>query len=560
MMGAVGRPARVTESGDATVRVPSFISDVTDDRHGLRVLLAACMAIAAAGLDPKVLDPGMPDVRAALRAAPDLQSAILVGVVVASAFLIVGGVLSDMVRDHRLPTVGLCLFVLSSTMAVLMPEGAGLLASRAVAWVAGGLVIPYSIGSVARAYEGATRATALGVVYAVMGGATAAAPALALAQGVEGGRWPAFVACGAMSIVALVVLRGRLPALPGASLAERPWQAVIGLWAFGVTALVAGLLSIGRVDAIRLGVIGVGIAIVVVAAGYARRLVQAGSPPPVDVRAVSVVLGVGVVVGFAQVAPTLQLPMYFRFVEDFPPLLATAAIAPFVLALLLAGPISGYLLARYQPRSLIAGGLIAMGLADVMLSFVITPRASYVAFVVPFVAIGAGFVIATTVRTAIIFASVPRGLPATAAALNEASVGVGTRIGITVVTLIAISVAVDAYQAQVAALGPDVAARMLPAFQDVVALIGMPGFVETVQGIDAAVRPDYDEAIVQGLRASHLVPGLVSLAAGVVAYVALGRRDPVRSVFDYADERRDGPPPSSPPAASMGAPPDVPSS
>src|SRR5690606_18608975 len=119
-------------------------------------------------------------------------------------------------------------------MAVLMPEGAGLLASRAVAWVAGGLVIPYSIGSVARAYEGATRATALGVVYAVMGGATAAAPALALAQGVEGGRWPAFVACGAMSIVALVVLRGRLPALPGASLAERPWQAVIGLWAFGV--------------------------------------------------------------------------------------------------------------------------------------------------------------------------------------------------------------------------------------------------------------------------------------------------------------------------------------
>ncbi len=393
----------------------------------------------------------------------------------------------------------------------------------------------------ARAYEGATRATALGVVYAVLGGATAAAPALALAQGVDGGRWPAFLACGAMSIVALIVIRGRLPGLPGATLAERPWQAVIGLWAFGITALVAGLLSIGRIDLVRVAVVVGGAGVLAVAGELSRRLIRGGSHAPVDVRAVSVVLAVGVVVGFAQVAPTLQLPMYFQFVEDFPPLLATAAIAPFVLALLLAGPISGFLLARFQPRSLIAGGLMAMGLANVAVSLVIAQGASYLAFVAPFVLIGAGFVIATTVRTAVIFASVPRGLPATAASLNEASLGVGARVGVTEVTLIAITVAMDAYRGEVAALGPDVAERMLAAFRDVIALIGLPGFVQTVQGIDAAVRPDYDEAIVQGLRASHLVPGLVALAAGGVAYLALGRRDPVRSVFDYADERDGGP-------------------
>lgn len=528
------------------MRVPSFITDVTDDRPAFRALVAACVAIAAAGLDPKVLDPGMPDVRAALRSAPDLQSAVLLGVVIASAFLIVGGVISDMLRDARLLTLGLCLFVASSAMAVLMPSGPGLLLSRTVAWVAAGLVIPFCIGSVARAYEGATRATALGVVYAVMGGATAAAPALALAQGVDGGRWPAFLACGAMSIVALVVVRGRLPGLPGASLAERPWQAVIGLWAFGVTALVAGLLSIGRIDLVRIGVVVGGAGVLVVAGGLSRRLVRRGSHAPVDARAVLVVLAVGVVVGFAQVAPTLQLPMYFQFVEQFPPLLATAAIAPFVLALLLAGPISGFLLARFQPRTLIAGGLAAMGLANVVLSMVIAQGASYVAFVVPFVLIGAGFVIATTVRTAVIFASVPRGLPATAAALNEASISVGGRVGVTVVTLIAISVAGDTYRDQVAALAPDVAERLLATFQDVIALIGLPGFVQTVQGIDAAVRPDYDAAIVQGLRMSHLVPGLVALVAGGIAYLGLGRRDPVRSVFDYADERAAGPGASAP--------------
>jgi len=86
-------------------------------------------------------------------------------------------------------------------------------------------------------------------------------------------------------------------------------------------------------------------------------------------------------------------------------------------------------------------------------------------------------------------------------------------------------------------LAPDVAARMLAAFQEVIDLIGLPGFVDQVKGIDAAVLPEYSDAIVQGLRMSHLIPGLVALVAGVIAYVALGHRDPVHSVFDYADER-----------------------
>ena len=45
-----------------------------------------------------------------------------------------------------------------------------------------------------------------------------------------------------------------------------------------------------------------------------------------------------------------------------------------------------------------------------------TPTAGYAGFIVPCLAVGVGFVIATTVRTAIIFAGVPGGLPATAAA------------------------------------------------------------------------------------------------------------------------------------------------
>ncbi len=536
------------------MRIPTFITDITSDRPAFRTLLAACAAIAAAGLDPKVLDPGMPDIRAALRATPDLQSLVLLGVVAQAAFLVVGGVLGDMFRDTRILRLGLMLFVVSATMAIVMPSGAGLLLSRAVAWSALGLVVPYAIGAVARAYDGPTRATALGIVYAVMGGASAAAPALALAQGVAGPRWPAFLACGAMALVALSVSWRWMPHLPGAPPSRRPWQAVTGLWAFGAIALMAAILTIGRIDIIRIGVALGACVLIVLAIVLSRRLAGRVREVPVDMRAVVVVLAVGIVVGFAQVAPTLQLPMFFQFVEGFPPLLATAAIAPFVIALLVAGPVSGMLLTRFQPRMLVAGGLITMGLANVGIALVIGRGTSYLAFIVPFALMGMGFVIATTVRTAVIFASVPRDLPATAAALNESSVSVGGRIGITVVTLIASGSAVEAYQQYVASTGAPDPETMVQAFRSLFELIGLPGFVQLVQGVDEAIRPGYDDAIVQGLRASHLVPGVVALLAGVLAYFAFGRQDPVRSVFDYADERPDGDRPVRDPDGRSGAP------
>jgi hypothetical protein len=55
-------------------RLPPFVREVTDDRRGLRTLLVVVVAILAAALDPPLLDPGMPTIRAALRAEPSLQA------------------------------------------------------------------------------------------------------------------------------------------------------------------------------------------------------------------------------------------------------------------------------------------------------------------------------------------------------------------------------------------------------------------------------------------------------------------------------------------------------
>jgi hypothetical protein len=49
-------------------RLPAFVHEVIDDPVALRTLLAASAALAAVGLDPHILDPGMPTIREALKA------------------------------------------------------------------------------------------------------------------------------------------------------------------------------------------------------------------------------------------------------------------------------------------------------------------------------------------------------------------------------------------------------------------------------------------------------------------------------------------------------------
>ena len=84
-------------------------------------------------------------------------------------------------------------------------------------------------------------------------------------------------------------------------------------------------------------------------------------------------------------------------------------------------------------------------------------------------------------------------------------------------------------------------------FRELLDVVGLPDFGPLVKGLDASLRPEYFEAAVTGLRVSHLVPGAIAIVAGLIAFVVLGRRDPVRSVWEYADERAPDPNPEPQP-------------
>src|SRR5262245_59061935 len=118
----------------------------------MRTMVVVSFAIFAAGLDPPLLDPGMPSVRAALRAEPGLQSVLSVSTEVQAAFLLLGGVLADRWRTKTTLQIGLSLLIFASVVAVLAGSGPLLIASRFIGWAASGIVIPFSIGAVAVVY------------------------------------------------------------------------------------------------------------------------------------------------------------------------------------------------------------------------------------------------------------------------------------------------------------------------------------------------------------------------------------------------------------------------
>jgi hypothetical protein len=260
---------------------------------------------------------------------------------------------------------------------------------------------------------------------------------------------------------------------------------------------------------------------------------------------VALALFVGFVVAYAQTAALFQVPLYFQLILAYGPVLSVVATIPFMVALAAAGPVAGILLARFRPRTLIVAGILAVGLGSIVIGVIVRPGAGYLGFAVSFALIGAGFVIATTVRTAIIFASLPRGLPATAAALNEASVALGSRAALVVVTVLVTKLALDSYADSLVGLAPAQVSAAVDAFRTLLAAINMPAYGVLIGGIQPSDAVAYGAAYTEAVRTVLLSTGVLTLLAAPIAWVAIGGRDPLDTVWQHADERQAAPPATS---------------
>jgi MFS family permease len=518
--------------------IPAVIRDLYRDPRDARTLLIAALCLAAAGLDPRVYNPGLASVQAAVRTRPELEQALMIAAAIGALLLLVGGVLGDTDGRRRIQLTALATLTVTSASGLVITEGPLFLVSRLIGLGAASIILPVTLAGVAVTYQGIPRATAIGFAYAAYGGATAAGPVLLTLLGPTGPRWPAFLVSMIVAGAAFVVARRGWPDLPNPSRRQRRRVMATALWAAGIIATCIGLVGFGSgiIDPFRIAFV-VGGLVVLGVAGVIERGVTDDDAVRVERRPVAMALFVGFVIAFAQAAPMLQLPLFFQLINGYGPIAAVVATAPFIVALIVTGPIVGLLLRRVGPRPLITVGVAGVGLGNILLALALAPSAPYLPFVLPLVLIGAGFVIATTVRTAIIFASVPRGLPATAAALNEASVALGTRAGLVTATLLIATISVDTYRASLTGQDVGTIDTAVAGFREVLIAIGTPGYGALVEGIERANLVAYAAAYTDAVRVTFGVTGVVTLVAAVVTWVLVGRRDPLETVWEHRDER-----------------------
>jgi MFS family permease len=528
--------------------LPTFLRDLDREPGALTTLIASSLALVAAGLAPRVFSPGLASVQAAVRERPEIEALLMLASIVAAATLLLGGVLGDADGRKRVMMIALGGLVVTGLGGLIVTEGPLFIVGRFVDVASAGIVLPLALAGVATRYEGATRATAIGLAYGAYGAATAAAPVLLTLLGPTGSRVPAFAAAGGAAIIAFLYSRRHWHDLPTGGAAHRVEVMVTAIWAFGIVIITAGLIGFqGKsADATRVSLVLLGALLVAAGIAVERRWRRAGRTVlAVQRRPVALALFVGFVVAYAQTAALFQVPLYFQLILAYGPVLSVVATIPFMVALAAAGPVAGILLARFRPRTLIVAGILAVGLGSIVIGVIVRPGAGYLGFAVSFALIGAGFVIATTVRTAIIFASLPRGLPATAAALNEASVALGSRAALVVVTVLVTKLALDSYADSLVGLAPAQVSAAVDAFRTLLAAINMPAYGVLIGGIQPSDAVAYGAAYTEAVRTVLLSTGVLTLLAAPIAWVAIGGRDPLDTVWQHADERQAAPPATS---------------
>jgi DHA2 family methylenomycin A resistance protein-like MFS transporter len=490
----------------------------------------------------------MPAAQAALHQRPELEATFLLVTMIAVAFTILGGLLGDVLRRRQLLLSGLLGMVVAELGSAAFDTGPLFLASRLLAAAATGIILPVALAIVAVTYTGGARATALGIVYALLGGATATAPAILLTVQPHVGRWPAFLLAALCALIVLPLARRFVPETSPAGLRVAD-VAGHGLWALGLLMVTGGIVGISSNPAspIRWSLIGAGLLLIGGFLVWQRRRQDAADDAAIDVRPVTVALIAGVVIAVAQTAPAVQAPLFFQIANGMGSLRATIAIAPFVLALLVSGPLAGLLLARWSPRALIVGGLLVVGLGDIGFALA-GPDTFYPWFILPLAAIGAGFVVGTCVRTAVIFASVPRKLPATAAGLNQSSLMLGGQIGVAAVTAIVGGAAVASFTASAQAAGGDVQSAVA-GFKGFIDAVGTSTMGQAISGLSDSVRAGYGAAYAAGVSQALFTVGGAAVLGAVTCWLLMGRSVPLTSVWEHRDERGD-PTPTAPVAAA----------
>jgi EmrB/QacA subfamily drug resistance transporter len=322
-------------------------------------------------LDITIVNIALPDIQRSLHSSfSDLQWVVDAYALTLAAVLLVSGSVADLVGRRLIFTIGLVVFSTSSLLCGLAVNPLMLTSSRALQGIGGAMMFATSLALIAQAFRGPERATAFGVLGAVIGGAVAVGPLLGGVLTDTFGWESIFLVNVPIGVLAVgftlrYVAESRDPSpsrvdVPGA-------VTFSGALALLVYALIRGNSDGWSSPLILSFLIGSGVAMVAFLTIEARR-----RHPMLDLSLFRKPAFVGAsttafFIAASMFSMFLYISLYLQNVLGYSPLKAGLVYLPVTLLAFVVAPIAGKLSARIAIRVFLAGGLALVGVALVLM-------------------------------------------------------------------------------------------------------------------------------------------------------------------------------------------------
>lgn len=400
------------------------------------ILFAMCLGVFIAQLDSTVVYLAVKHIGNDLNARISTLQWVLDGYNLGyAAFLLTGGTLGDLFGRTRVFVIGIALIAAGSLLCALAPNGAMLVAGRAVTGLGSALEVPTSLAILAIYFdELRARSRAIGIWASCNGLTMATGPSLGgLLVDSFGWRSIFYMVIPVCALGIAIALRyvgesrhpqGRHLDLPGQTLA------VIAL----------GSLSFMVIEGPHRGAasaMSLSAAAVALLAVALFRTIEAGKPGamvPFDLFAnapFNAALAIAGLMTFGMYAMMFLMPHYLQAIGGASAFAAGLALMPMSIIFVVVSQLSGALTGRYGARGMMAGGMGCMGARLLMLT-AIALHTSLVWIEAAFIVIGVGLGLNTGPVNAVAVASVPPARSGTAAGLVNTARMIGATLGIAV--------------------------------------------------------------------------------------------------------------------------------
>ena len=511
--------------------------------HRRKLILAIlCLSLVVIVIAVSSVNVALPRLASDLGAtAEDLQWIVDSYALVFAGLLLPAGALGDRFGRKRALLVGLAIFGVCSLWASQAGSPGELIAARAVMGVGAAFIMPATLSIITHSFPPHERTKAV-ATWAGLAGAGGAIGPVVSGLMLEHYWWGSIFFVSLPIVVALMLLTvGFVPSSKDSEEAPLdPVGAVLSV--AGLTALVFAVIEGPEWGWLSVGVIGTFAAAVALLVGFVGWELRIDHPtldprlfkiPGFSMGTATIALGF-----FAMFGMFFLVTQYLQFVLGDSPLQAGYKTLPGPAMMILISPRSPAIVGRFGIRNVTRAGFALMAAGSLGLAFLET-TSGYPAFVVPLMAVAAGFALVMAPATSTIVGSLPLAKAGVGSAVNDVSREVGAAIGIAVQGSLMNSsyrsaIDLDAVEARV----PDVAAAQFSeavdaASESIGAAQGVAGALETCSApgmealaancddiplfgeLAAGIRQSAGVAFVSGMGTAFVTAAVVLIVVGV---------------------------------------------